>query len=57
MDDGGQPAPQPPPVIFPMVLPAPPLQLLASPAQLIVPPTQQVQPGPMPQLNCSHFKP
>ena len=49
MADGGPPAPQPPPVIPPVALPLPPVQLPA-------PPTKLIQPGPMPQLNWSHFK-
>ena len=33
------------------------VQLPAPPTQPIVQPTQPIQPGPMPQLNWSHFKP
>ena len=50
MADGGPPEPQPPPVIPPVVLPVPPVQPPA-------PPKQPIQPGPMPHLNWSHFKP
>ena len=49
MEDGGLPAPQPPPVISPVVS-------LAPPVQLAITPTQPIQP-PMPQLNWSQFKP
>ena len=59
MADGGPPAPPPPcyttcsaPVPH-MQPPAPPTQTVVSPAQPTFPP---VQPGPMPQLNWSHFK-
>ena len=45
------------PIIPPVVPPVPSVQLHAPLAQLIVPPTQIIQPAPMPQLNCSHFKP
>ena len=48
MADGAPPTPQPPPV--------PPVQLPAPPAQPALPHTQPIQPGPMPQLNRSHFK-
>ena len=57
MADGGPPAPQPDPVIPPLVPPTPPVQLPAPPAQPIVPPIQPIQPAPVPQLNWSHFKP
>ena len=61
MADGELPAPQPPPVIPPVVLPVPPVQPPAPPAQPAVPPAQPVVPpvqlGPMPQLNWSHLKP
>ena len=40
-----------------MVLPVPHVQLPAPPVQPKVPPVQPIQPGPMPQLNWSHFKP
>ena len=40
-----------------MVPPVPTVQLFVSPAQPIVPPTQPIQPGVVPQLNWSHFKP
>ena len=49
MADGGPPASQPPAV--PLVQPVVPL---VPPTQLIVP---LVQPGQVPQLNWSHFKP
>ena len=51
------PAPQPTPVVPPVVLPVPPIHLPAHAAQPIVPPTWPIQPAPMPQLNFSHFKP
>ena len=54
MADRGPPTPQPSPVIPPVVLPVPPVKPTAPPAQ--VPPTQPIQPGPMSQLNWSHFK-
>ena len=57
MADRGPPTPQPCPVIPPVLPPVPPVQPPASPAQLIVSPRQPIQPGPMPQLNWSHFKP
>ena len=57
MADGGPPAPQPTPVIPPVVLPVPPVQLQAPLAQPIVPPAQPVLPGLMTQLKWSHFKP
>ena len=57
MADGGQPTPQPPPVIPPVVSPVPPVQPPLPPVQPAVPPAQPVvPPGPMPQLNWSHFK-
>ena len=37
--------------------PVPPVQPHIPPTQPIVSPTQPFQPGPMPQLHCSHFKP
>ena len=55
MADGGPPAPQPPPVVLPVV-PCSPVQLSASPAQPIIPGAQPIQPDAMPQLNWSHFK-
>ena len=54
MVDEGPPVAQPPPVIPPVVCPAPPVQLAVPP---IVPPIQPFQPTPMPQLNWSHLKP
>ena len=54
MADGGPHAHQPPPVISPVVPPVHPVQPLAPPTQPAVPP---IQPGPMPELNCSLFKP
>ena len=62
MADGGQlalpapPAPTvPPPVIQPVQLPIPLIQLIVPPAQPI--PTQPIQPAHEPQLNWLHFKP
>ena len=40
-----------------MIAPVPLVQLPAPPAQPRVPPTQPIQPGPIPQLNWSRFKP
>ena len=57
MADKGSPAPQPPYIIPLLVPPVPPVQLPAPLAQPIVPPTQPIEPGPMPQLNSSYFKP
>ena len=57
MAEEGPPAPQTHPVIPPVVLPPPPVQPLAPPAQTVVSPTQPIQPGLMPQLNWSHFRP
>ena len=61
MADGGPPAPQPLPAVLTAVFPAPHVQLPAPPTQHAVPPVQlavaAVQPGPMPHLNWSHFKP
>ena len=37
--------------------PGPPVQLLAPPTQLIISPTQPIHPGPMTEINWSHFKP
>ena len=57
MADRGPPASQPHLAISPGVPQVPPVQLPVPPAQPVVPPTQPIQPAPMPQLNCSHFKP
>ena len=57
MADGGAPAPQPLPVIPPVVPPVPPVQLPAPCTQQAVLTAHLIQPGPMAQLNWSHFKP
>ena len=61
MADGGLPAPQQPPAALPAVPSAPAVQPPAPPSQPAVQPVQltapAVQPGPMLQLNWSHFKP
>ena len=57
MADEEPPVPQPPPFILPVVPLVPPVQLPAPSAQSIVQPRYPIQPGPMPQLNWSHFKP
>ena len=56
MADGEPPAPATP-CYTPVVSPAPHVQPPAPPAQHVLPPIQPIQPGPMPQLNWSHFKP
>ena len=50
----GPPVPVPPPVVPPVQLPIPPIQLLVHPAQPI--PTQPIHPAHVSQLNWSHFK-
>ena len=57
MADGRPPAPDPPPVMLPVVPPVPPVQLPVPPAQPIVQSAQPIQPGPVPQLNRLHFRP
>ena len=49
MADGGPPTPQPPPI--------PPVTTAVPPAPLTQPLIWAAQPGPVPQLNWSHFKP
>ena len=61
MAEGEPLGPQPPTVIPPVVPPVPHVQLPVPPEQPAVPHVQPVvplvPPGPMPQLNWSHFKP
>ena len=56
MDDGGPAAPRPLPAS-----PPPPRAPSVSHTQPVAPPVQTaaplVQPGPIPQFNCSHFEP
>ena len=54
MADRGPLTPQPSPIIPPLVPSVPPVQSPVSPAQAVAPPAP---PGPMQELNWSHFKP